>query len=149
MSDDLVKRLQAGAAHFEEQGDVGLPMLLREAAAELAKAREERDTAITREYHAANAVEMLRQDIERLTQERDEARTIADKALFSSRASAAFLKAEATELAKARQALEWAAETLRSHDAGDPSTATGWASDELLEAWLKCRAALAKPEETP
>lgn len=41
-------------------------------------------------------------------------------------------------------ALELAADYLKDHDGGDPSTETGWKSQDLLDAWLAARAAIAK-----
>ncbi len=51
-----------------------------------------------------------------------------------------------TALEAAKQALEVAAETLRSFDEGDQSTETGWKHDELLEAWKLCQSALSAIE---
>jgi len=42
-----------------------------------------------------------------------------------------------------KEALRCAAEAIKDFDEGDPSTETGWKSDELLEAWLRARSALA------
>jgi hypothetical protein len=39
-----------------------------------------------------------------------------------------------------------AAERIKDYDGGDPTADTGWASDELLEAWQKLHAAIAKAE---
>jgi hypothetical protein len=41
-----------------------------------------------------------------------------------------------------RKALDEAADWLLHTDEGDIHTETGWASDELLEAWKKCQAAI-------
>lgn len=39
-------------------------------------------------------------------------------------------------------ALTLAAEHIKDLDGGDPKTETGWKSEELLEVWLKARAAI-------
>lgn len=43
-------------------------------------------------------------------------------------------------------ALDIAADHIKDLDGGDPTTETGWKSDELLGVWLKARAAIAKAE---
>ena len=42
------------------------------------------------------------------------------------------------------EALKQAMETLKAFDPGDPATETGWKHDELCDAWVSCRAAIAK-----
>ena len=39
-------------------------------------------------------------------------------------------------------ALEFAAQFIKDQDGGNPDGETGWASDEYLDAWLKCRMAI-------
>lgn len=41
-------------------------------------------------------------------------------------------------------ALTVATDTLKAFDPGDQSTETGWAHDELCDAWMQCQAAIAK-----
>lgn len=41
-------------------------------------------------------------------------------------------------------ALELAADYIKDLDGGEPSTETGWKSDELLDVWLKATAAIAR-----
>lgn len=43
-------------------------------------------------------------------------------------------------LAVLREAADW----IKDTDSGNPETETGWDSDELLDLWLRARAAIAK-----
>jgi len=43
-------------------------------------------------------------------------------------------------------ALRSAADFIKDRDGGDPSTETGWKSDEYLAEWLRINAAIAKAE---
>jgi hypothetical protein len=45
------------------------------------------------------------------------------------------------------KALKMAADTIEAHDPGNQYTETGWASQELLDAWVEINAALAKAKQ--
>lgn len=49
-----------------------------------------------------------------------------------------------TALADLDKWLEVAADAVREHDAGDIHTETGWASDDLCQAWQACNSAAAE-----
>jgi hypothetical protein len=44
-------------------------------------------------------------------------------------------------------ALQYAADVVASCDDGNPTIETGWDNDELLDAWLKIRAAIASARD--
>ena len=52
-------------------------------------------------------------------------------------------------IGRLRAALELAADYIKDLDGGDQRSETGWKSDELLDVWLKTRAALGEPVICP
>ena len=48
MSDDLIERLRAGADFYDREGDIGMPMLLREAASRIEALQQRIDETAAR-----------------------------------------------------------------------------------------------------